>query len=44
MKITAVEVAVLRHRLSRPFGFSQWWCDTRACCLVKIATDDGLVG
>ena len=44
MKIAAVEVAVLRHRLSRPFGFSQWWYDTRACCLVKITTDEGLVG
>jgi D-galactarolactone cycloisomerase len=44
MKITAVEVAVLRHRLSRPFGFSQWWYDTRACCLVRIETDAGLVG
>ena len=44
MKIASVEVAVLRHELSRPFGFSQWWFTARTCCLVTIATDDGLVG
>ena len=44
MKIAGVEVIILRHQLSEPFGFSQWWYDTRTCCLVKIVTDDGLVG
>ena len=44
MKIVGVEVAVLRHQLSEPFGFSQWWFEARTCCLVKIMTDAGLVG
>ncbi len=44
MKIADVEVLVLRHTLSRPFGFSQWWFTTRTCCLVKITTADGLAG
>jgi D-galactarolactone cycloisomerase len=44
MKISAVEVAVLRHPLSKPFGFSQWWFEARTCCLVMVGTDDGLVG
>lgn len=44
MKITAVDVAVLRHPLSKPFGFSQWWFDARTCCLVRIDTDEGLSG
>jgi D-galactarolactone cycloisomerase len=44
MKITDVEVIVLRHPLSRPFGFSQWWFEARTCCLVRVATDAGLVG
>lgn len=44
MKITEVEVAVLRHRLSQPFGFSQWWFEARTCCLVMVRTDEGLTG
>jgi D-galactarolactone cycloisomerase len=44
MRITGVEVAILRHPLSRPFGFSQWWFDARACCLVMVRTDVGLTG
>jgi D-galactarolactone cycloisomerase len=44
MKITAVEVAILRHPLTTPFGFSQWWFDARTCCLVMIRTDAGLTG
>jgi hypothetical protein len=31
VKITAVEVAILRHPLSKPFGFSQWWFEARTC-------------
>ena len=44
MKITAVEVVILRHPLSKPFGFSQWWFDARTCCLVIVRTDAGLTG
>jgi D-galactarolactone cycloisomerase len=44
MRIAQVKVLVLRHRLREPFGFSQWWYDTRSCCLVRIMTDTGLVG
>lgn len=44
MRVTAVEVSVLRHPLQMPFGFSQWWFDARTCCLVRIDTDEGLSG
>lgn len=35
---------MLRHPLREPFGFSQWWYEARACCLVRITTDTGLTG
>lgn len=44
MKITAVETRILRHHLSEPFGFSQWWNEARTSMLVKITADNGLVG
>ena len=44
MRITAVEVAVLGHRLSRPFGFSQWWYDMTTWRLVKNTKEEGMVG
>ncbi len=44
MQIQSVDVILLRHALDEPFGFSQWWYSQRTACLVRIATDSGLVG
>lgn len=44
MKIAAIETFDLTCPLQRPFGWSQGWIDQRSTTLVKVATDDGLVG
>lgn len=44
MKIAAIEIFDLTCPLERPFGWSQGWLDQRSTTLVKITTDDGLVG
>ena len=44
MKIKSVEAMILKSDLDTPFAFSQGWVGTRVCTLVKITTDDGLVG
>ena len=44
MKIVAIETFDLTCPLERPFGWSQGWLDQRSTTLVKVATDDGLVG
>ena len=44
MRITAVEGFDLSCPLDRSFGWSQGWIDTRDVGVVKITTDDGLVG
>ncbi len=44
MKIAAVETFDLACTLERPFGWSQGWIDQRSTTLVKVTTDDGLVG
>ena len=44
MKITAIETFDLTCPLERPFGWSQGWLDQRSTTLVKVTTDDGLVG
>ena len=41
MKISAVDVLVLRSRLDEPFAFSQFRYTHRATTLVRIKTDDG---
>ena len=43
MKITRVESIVLKTTI-KPFGFSQFWYDKRGASLVKVSTDEGLVG
>ncbi len=44
MKIAAIETFDLTCLLERPFGWSQGWLDQRSTTLVKVTTDDGLVG
>ena len=44
MKIAAIETFDLACPLERPFGWSQGWIDQRSTTLVKVTTDDGLVG
>ena len=44
MKIAAIETFDLTCPLERPFGWSQGWIGQRSTTLVKITTDDGLVG
>lgn len=44
MKITAVDVFVLKTPLDEPFAFSQGWVRQRSATLVRIKTDNGLEG
>ncbi|MBX2998599.1 MAG: mandelate racemase/muconate lactonizing enzyme family protein [Caldilineaceae bacterium] len=44
MRISAIETYILQSPLERPFGWSQGWIDTRSTGLVKIITDEGVVG
>ncbi len=44
MKITNIEIFHLQSAISPPFGWSQGWTDKRCTGLVKLTTDNGLVG
>lgn len=44
MKIADIDVFVLKTALDTPFAFSQMWIGQRSAVLVRITTDDGLVG
>ena len=44
MKIKSVEAFVLKDKLEKSFYFSQWSYAERKICLVKVTTEDGLVG
>ncbi len=44
MKIARIETFQLRAALERPFGWSQGWIGERSVGLVKVTTDDGVVG
>jgi D-galactarolactone cycloisomerase len=44
MKITAIDTYTLRSPLARPFGWSQGRIDHRTVGIVKISTNEGLVG
>lgn len=44
MRIVAVETYILQSPLERPFGWSQGWIESRTTGLVKIITDEGIVG
>lgn len=44
MKISSIEIFVLKTPLAEPFAFSQGWVHQRAATLVRISTDNGLSG
>lgn len=44
MKIEQIEIYPLEAKLSKPFGWSQRWTDTRMTTAVKITADDGTYG
>ncbi len=44
MKIAEIETFQLSAPLERPFGWSQGWIGHRSVGLVKVTTDDGIVG
>ncbi len=44
MKITGIETFQLSSPLERRFGWSQGWIDRRIVSLVKVSTDEGIVG
>ena len=44
MKISTVDVFILKTPLDTPFAFSQGWVDQRAATLVRITSDEGFIG
>lgn len=44
MKIVSIESFVLSDKLQATFSFSQWAYSERRICIVKITTNEGLVG
>lgn len=44
MKISSVDIFVLSTPLDTPFAFSQGWVNRRSATLVRITTDNGIVG
>ena len=44
MKITDIEVFVLKTSLDTPFAFSQGWVTQRSATLVRVTTENGLQG
>ena len=44
MQITGIETFQLSSPLERPFGWSQNWIGHRGVHLVKVSTDEGIVG
>jgi len=44
MKITSIEVFVVKAPLKTPFAFSQGWVHQRAATLVRITTETGVQG
>lgn len=44
MKITAINIHVLKSPLDQPFAFSQGWVRQRSATLVEIETDVGITG
>ena len=44
MKIVRIEVGFVEAELDKPFGWSQRWTNTRSVVVMKVITDDGVVG
>lgn len=44
MKISEIDVFVVKAPLDKPFAFSQGWVHQRAATLVRVTTDSGIQG
>lgn len=44
MKVTGIQVHVLKSALAEPFAFSQGWVKQRSATLVEVSTDEGITG
>jgi D-galactarolactone cycloisomerase len=45
MKIISVEAMILRKKMDKPFTSARgWWYKTKNAMLVKVSTDEGIVG
>lgn len=44
MKIDRIEVRFVEAKLDQPFGWSQRWTDARSVVVLKVFTDDGVIG
>ena len=44
MKITDIQIHVLKSPLAEPFAFSQGWVRQRSATLVEVITDEGIGG
>lgn len=44
MKIDRIEVRFVEAELDQPFGWSQRWTNTRSVVVLKVITDDGIIG
>jgi D-galactarolactone cycloisomerase len=44
MKIDRIEVRFVEAQLDKPFGWSQRWTNTRSVVVLKVFTDDGVIG
>ncbi len=44
MKISSVDIFILKTPLAEPFAFSQGWVHRRSATLVKVTSDTGLTG
>ena len=44
MKVTGIQVHVLKSPLAEPFAFSQGWVKQRSATLVEVSTDAGITG
>ena len=44
MKITDIQIHVLKSPLAEPFAFSQGWVRQRSATLVEVITDEGISG
>lgn len=44
MKITSIDIHILKSPLATPFAFSQGWVRQRSATLVEVHTDEGVTG
>lgn len=44
MKIDRIEISFLEGSLEKPFGWSQRWTTTRSVIVLKVVTNNGIIG